>query len=140
MHLHLVGGFLGSGKTTAIIGAARFLMAQGKRVGVITNDQGKFLVDTAFIRAMEIPAVEVAGGCFCCNYENLEERLEQLTASNRPDVVFAESVGSCADIVATVLKPLLHLRSENAASFQLHRLRRYPSPPAPSPRPAPVLQ
>lgn len=111
MHLHIVGGFLGSGKTTAIIGAARYLMERGKRVGVITNDQGKFLVDTAFMRAADIPAVEVTGGCFCCNYENLEERLDQLTAAARPEVVFAESVGSCADIVATVLKPLLELRS-----------------------------
>ena len=29
MNLHLVGGFLGSGKTTAIIGAAKWLLAQG---------------------------------------------------------------------------------------------------------------
>ena len=113
MHLHIVGGFLGSGKTTAIIGAAKSLMARGKRVGVITNDQGKFLVDTAFMRASDIPSVEVTGGCFCCNYENLDERLDQLTASAHPDVVFAESVGSCADIVATVLKPLLQLRSQS---------------------------
>ena len=113
MHLHIIGGFLGSGKTTAIIGAAKYLMAAGKRVGVITNDQGKFLVDTAFMRASDIPSVEVTGGCFCCNYENLEERLDQLEALARPDVVFAESVGSCADIVATVLKPLLQLRPGN---------------------------
>ncbi len=113
MHLHIVGGFLGSGKTTAIIGAAKHLMAQGKRVGVITNDQGRFLVDTAFMRASDIPAVEVTSGCFCCNYKNLEDRLDQLTAAFRPDIVFAESVGSCADIVATVLKPLLELRSES---------------------------
>ena len=51
MNLHLVGGFLGSGKTTAIISAARLLMASGKRVAIITNDQGKYLVDTAFFRA-----------------------------------------------------------------------------------------
>ena len=49
--LHLVGGFLGSGKTTAIAAAAKLLMAQGLRVGVVTNDQGKYLVDTAFFAA-----------------------------------------------------------------------------------------
>lgn len=37
MPLHLVGGFLGSGKTTAIVGAAQQFMARGKRVGVVTN-------------------------------------------------------------------------------------------------------
>lgn len=108
--LHLVGGFLGSGKTTAIIAAAKQLLAQGLQPGVITNDQGKYLVDTAFARLADLPAVEVGGGCFCCNYAALDERLSHLLEQARPDVIFAESVGSCADIVATVLKPLLELR------------------------------
>ncbi|MGC9350225.1 MAG: GTP-binding protein [Anaerolineae bacterium] len=108
--LHIVGGFLGSGKTTAIASAAKHLMAQGKRVGVVTNDQGKYLVDTAFFQASAVPAVEVTGGCFCCNYEDLEAQLARLRESAKPDVIFAESVGSCADIVATVVRPLLDLR------------------------------
>jgi len=109
MNLHLVGGFLGSGKTTAIIQAAKILMGRGQRVGVITNDQGKYLVDTAFVRLADLPAVEVAGGCFCCHYDDLNERLDQLIAQVQPQVIFAESVGSCADIVATVIKPLVNL-------------------------------
>ncbi len=109
MNLHLIGGFLGSGKTTAIINAAKALMAQGRRVGVITNDQGKYLVDTAFFRLAAIPALEVTGGCFCCNYDDLDSRLAQLIAGSSPEVIFAESVGSCADIVATVVRPLLEL-------------------------------
>ena len=110
MDLHLVGGFLGSGKTTAIIGAAKHLLAAGKRVGVVTNDQGKYLVDTAFVRLAGVPTVEVTGGCFCCNYDDLDAHLDRLVREVRPDVIFAESVGSCADIVATVVKPLLELR------------------------------
>ena len=119
--LHLVGGFLGSGKTTAIIQAAKALMAGGLRVGVITNDQGKYLVDTAFFRLSNLPAVEVSGGCFCCNYDDLNTRLGELLAASHPDVIFAESVGSCADIVATVVKPLLELGSGDLtpASFSV---------------------
>src|SRR5512140_261378 len=109
MNLHLVGGFLGSGKTTAIINAAKLLMDQGRRVGVITNDQGKYLVDTAFFRLSAVPALEVTGGCFCCNYDDLNGRLSQLVASTPPEGIFAESVGAWADIVATVVKPLLAL-------------------------------
>jgi Ni2+-binding GTPase involved in maturation of urease and hydrogenase len=112
MKLHLIGGFLGSGKTTAIINASRSLMNQNLRVGVITNDQGKYLVDTAFFRLEDLPSVEVTGGCFCCNYDDLDARLAQLIEQSHPDVIFAESVGSCADIVATVVKPLLQLGSE----------------------------
>ena len=86
-------------------------MAQGKRVGVVTNDQGKYLVDTTFFIFSDVPAVEVAGGCFCCNYDVLETRLNDLVEMVNQDIFFAESVGSCADIVATVLKPLLQLRN-----------------------------
>jgi Ni2+-binding GTPase involved in maturation of urease and hydrogenase len=121
LQLHLVGGFLGSGKTTAIIQAARSLMAQGKKVGVVTNDQGKYLVDTAFFRLGDVPAVEVTGGCFCCNYDDLDARLDQIRDEVQPDVVFAESVGSCGDLVATVIKPLLELRESEfqPASFSV---------------------
>jgi Ni2+-binding GTPase involved in maturation of urease and hydrogenase len=111
LQLYIVGGFLGSGKTTAIIGAARHLMLQGKRVGVVTNDQGRYLVDTAFFHSLDVPTVEVTGGCFCCNYQDLEGQLARLRDAVQPDVIFAESVGSCADIVATVVKPLLTLRA-----------------------------
>jgi Ni2+-binding GTPase involved in maturation of urease and hydrogenase len=135
MKLHIVGGFLGSGKTTAIAAAARALMARGQRVGIVTNDQGKYLVDTAFFRALRLPAVEVTGGCFCCNYDDLDARLAELEANAQPEVIFAESVGSCADIVATVIKPLLTLRT-SPASFSvfadsrllLQRLRGLPLP------------
>lgn len=107
MKLHIVSGFLGSGKTTAIINAARLLMSQGLKVGVVTNDQGRYLVDTAFFRLADFPSVEVTGSCFCCNYPGLDSGLNQLIQTADPDVVFAESVGSCADIVATVVNPLL---------------------------------
>jgi Ni2+-binding GTPase involved in maturation of urease and hydrogenase len=121
MKLHLVGGFLGSGKTTAIIQAAHSLMSVGKQVGVVTNDQGKYLVDTAFFRLGEVPAVEVTGGCFCCNYDDLEARLDQMQSEYQPDVIFAESVGSCGDLVATVIKPLVSLRGGDfqPASFSV---------------------
>lgn len=105
MKLHLVGGFLGSGKTTAIIAAGRLLAERGERVGVLTNDQGRYLVDTAFVRAEEMPAVEVSGGCFCCNYTSYRKMIERLDRSAHPTVLFAESVGSCADLVATVIRP-----------------------------------
>ena len=121
MQIHIVGGFLGSGKTTAIVAAARTLIAAGKRVGIITNDQGKYLVDSAFVSQSHLPGVEVTGGCFCCNYNDLDQRLDQLIAEENPDVVFAESVGSCADLVATVIKPMLQLRraAETPTSFSV---------------------
>ena len=109
MQLHIIGGFLGSGKTTAIIGAARYLAEKGLQVGVITNDQGRHLVDTEILKAEKLPAMEVSGGCFCCHFDDLIDRLKDLINAHHPDVIFAESVGSCADVVATVVRPLLEL-------------------------------
>ena len=113
--LHLVGGFLGSGKTTAILGVARMLSRAGKKVGILTNDQGKYLVDTSLFRSNGLPTVEVTGGCFCCQYDDLDRRIGEILASIQPDVILAESVGSCTDLVATVIKPMLRLRVDGLA-------------------------
>ena len=113
--MYFVGGFLGSGKTTAIAGACRLLIAAGKRVGVVTNDQGKLQVDSLFMRSRGLPAVEVGGGCFCCRYDDFDARVASLALRERPDAVFAESVGSCADVIATVVKPFETFREDYGA-------------------------
>jgi G3E family GTPase len=83
----------GRGKTTAIINALKTLLAEGRRVGVITNDKGRYQVDTAFFGAADVPTAEVPGGCFRCNYGDFQERIAQLRRAARPEVLFAESVG-----------------------------------------------
>lgn len=114
--LCLVGGFLGSGKTTAIAEAAKYLFNAKKKVGVITNDQGTQQVDSLFIKSLNIPSEEVSGGCFCCNYEDLQESIHNLIFGNNSDIIFAESVGSCTDLAATVINPLL---SFNAGKYEI---------------------
>lgn len=108
MELYLFSGFLGSGKTTTIIALSKYLMEQGKKVGVVTNDQGKYLVDTAFMHANNIPAVDVQSGCFCSNYQDLVKQLDELKNKIDPDIVFAESIGSAGNLVGTVISPLLN--------------------------------
>ncbi|MGA9958965.1 MAG: GTP-binding protein, partial [Acidobacteriaceae bacterium] len=44
----IVGGFLGAGKTTLILAAAKELERRGIRSAVILNDQGNELVDTDY--------------------------------------------------------------------------------------------
>jgi Ni2+-binding GTPase involved in maturation of urease and hydrogenase len=102
----MIGGFLGAGKTTAVLRFAQRLSAQGQRVGLITNDQGNGLVDTAMLGAHGFPVEEIGNGCFCCRFNSLIEASERLTASTRPDVFLAEPVGSCTDLKATVSYPL----------------------------------
>ena len=112
--LVLVGGFLAAGKTSLIGKVVKELMAAGVECGVVTNDQARGLVDTQVMEAVGMGAVaEVAGGCFCCRLEDLVGVLtekwsgaEGYKRDARAPVVFAEPVGSCTDLMSTVILPL----------------------------------
>jgi Ni2+-binding GTPase involved in maturation of urease and hydrogenase len=105
----MIGGFLGAGKTTAVGKLAQWLSAKKFRVGLITNDQGRNLVDTAILRSQGFATEEIPGGCFCCRFNSLVNAAEKLRLETRPDVFIAEPVGSCTDLVATVTFPLRKL-------------------------------
>ncbi|MSR52765.1 MAG: cobalamin biosynthesis protein P47K [Gemmataceae bacterium] len=107
----MIGGFLGAGKTTTLARLARQYMAEGKRVGLVTNDQAQDLVDTKSLRAQGFLVQEVPGACFCCKFDELVARAAGFSEEERPDVILAEPVGSCTDLVATVVQPLKDLYS-----------------------------
>lgn len=85
------------------------------RVAAILNDQGDDLVDTHLAQAAGLACDQVAGGCFCCRFPDLIAASGRLAAYH-PDVIFAEAVGSCTDIAATTLRPLLR---DHAAQFRI---------------------
>jgi len=101
-----IGGFLGAGKTTTMIAAAKQLQDQGHKVALVTNDQGAKLVDTQLVRSALHNVGEVTGGCFCCRFEDLMTVVDKLLSSGTIDTVMAEAVGSCTDLQATVIRPL----------------------------------
>jgi len=107
----MIGGFLGAGKTTTIARLAKHFQSLGKKVGIVTNDQATDLVDTNLLRSQGFDVGEVAGSCFCCNFNALTDTVEKLGADERPDVIIAEPVGSCTDLVATVIRPLQQIYS-----------------------------
>lgn len=102
----MIGGFLGAGKSTSVIRLAEYLRERGRRVGLITNDQGAGLVDTELVRWSGFPVEEIADGCFCCRFDSLIEAAGKLERDTAPDVFIAEPVGSCTDLVAAVTVPL----------------------------------
>jgi G3E family GTPase len=111
-HFILLGGFLGAGKTTAVVRLAEYLAGQGLRAGLITNDQGGQLVDTATVRNCGFEAEEVHGGCFCCRFDALIGATDRMSRMDPPDVFVAEAVGSCTDLAATVANPLRRLHRD----------------------------
>ena len=104
----MIGGFLGAGKTTTIGKLAAHYVAQGNNVALVTNDQAYDLVDTHTLRAQGFDVGEVPGACFCCKFNDLVDTITGLSADPEklPDIVIAEPVGSCTDLVATVAEPM----------------------------------
>jgi len=132
--LIFTGGFLGSGKTTALASLARKLIRLEKRVGIVTNDQSENLVDTVIVKQMidelGVPVEEVVEGCFCCKFDELIDHMEKIMVHG-PDVLLGEPVGSCTDFVAAVANPIkIHYKDEfRFAPFSTmvdpHRVREF---------------
>lgn len=108
----ILGGFLGSGKTTAILRLASRYSDGGKRVAVIANDLSEGLVDFEMYRAHGLAVEELAGGCFACKFDDLVAAAGKLQDGYEPDVIVAEPAGSCTDIVSRVILPLKEVYGE----------------------------
>jgi G3E family GTPase len=115
----MIGGFLGAGKTTTVARLARHYQEAGLRVGIVTNDQASDLVDTSLLRSQGFEVGEVAGSCFCCNFNELAGNVDRLEQLSRAEVIIAEPVGSCTDLVATVIRPMqqIHARPFTIAPY-----------------------
>lgn len=98
----LVSGFLGAGKTTLMKRAGERLAGE---VGMITNDQASGLVDTSIVEGTAGAVEEIPGGCFCCNFGDLLSAARAIDETD-VDTLVCEPVGSCTDLVATVVNPL----------------------------------
>lgn len=112
-HLLLIGGFLGAGKTTLLAELAQRLQANGEKVAVITNDQGTDLIDTEFMESKGLLATGITGGCFCCKFEDLIDTVIRIARDHQPTWILAEAVGSCTDLVATVVRPIKRMHGKD---------------------------
>ena len=108
----MLGGFLGAGKTTLIGRMAKSYIERGLKVAVVTNDQAAGLVDTELLRSQGLNVNEVSGSCFCCNFDGLTEAMENFEHEGRPDIILAEPVGSCTDLIATIAIPMMQRMNE----------------------------
>lgn len=92
--VHLITGFLGVGKTTAI----NHLMAQkpqGERWALVVNEFGQIGVDASLLDAGDdIQVKEIPGGCICCALGlTLSVTLVNLLQRFKPDRLFIEPTG-----------------------------------------------
>jgi len=103
----IIGGYLGSGKTTLATAIARELrLHQGKSTAIVTNDQGNVLVDTQYVKDAGFDVTEVLGGCFCSKFPEFIKSARTLVAMGRPDVIIAEPIGTSTNVLSSVVAPL----------------------------------
>jgi len=92
--VNILTGFLGVGKTTAILNAFRFRPAD-ERWAVLVNEFGEVGIDGATLEASGGYIVkEIAGGCICCTAGPLlRVAMARLLREERPDRLFIEPTG-----------------------------------------------
>lgn len=90
---HLITGFLGVGKTTAIL----HLLSQKpehEKWAVLVNEFGEVGVDGAILESQGAVVKEIPGGCLCCvSGLPFQMGLNMLIAREKPDVLLIEPTG-----------------------------------------------
>ncbi len=95
---HIITGFLGSGKTTAILHLLKAKPAY-ERWAILVNEFGEIGIDGSILQAQStsVGSVfirEVPGGCMCCTSGvPMKLALNQLLTQARPDRLFIEPTG-----------------------------------------------
>ena len=87
-------GFLGSGKTTAILAVARALGQRGERVAIVENERGAIGVDGPYLEAQGLGVREISDTCICCDIQsNLGHTIRLLDSLYQPTWVLVEASG-----------------------------------------------
>jgi G3E family GTPase len=90
-----IAGFLGSGKTSALLLISKKISSEHKkRVAIIVNEIGDVPVDARVLELGGLRVKEIAGGCICCELSgNLALTLSELAEKFDPDIVLIEPTG-----------------------------------------------
>ncbi len=94
MKVMIIGGFLGSGKTTTILKISRQLSSAGKRTAIIVNEIGEIGLDGDLLTIPGIVTEELTSGCICCTLRiSMQYTLQTLEEEFAPDIVIIEPTG-----------------------------------------------
>ena len=94
MKIIVVGGFLGSGKTTVLVRLGTYYSSLGKSVGIIVNEIGEIGIDGDVISQYGLETKEITSGCICCSLKmSLRATLLTMIDNYHPDILIIESTG-----------------------------------------------
>ena len=89
----VIGGYLGSGKTTLVNHLLR--TAAGRRIAVLVNEFGALPIDADLIEARDDTMIKLSGGCVCCSYgsDMMAALMDIQQLRPAPDHVLLEASG-----------------------------------------------
>jgi G3E family GTPase len=99
MRTLILGGFLGSGKTTALMGLARYLVARsgGERetkVMILENEVGEVGIDDKLLRSGGFAVNGLFSGCACCTVAGeLTIAAQRILREYDPEWLIVETTG-----------------------------------------------
>lgn len=123
----ILGGFLGSGKTTYLNHLIRTL-GPGKRVALVVNEFGSIPIDGKLVEHEGYQVREIFGGCVCCTLKDrLNEGLERIIKEQDPQLIYIEATGLAipAEMKSNIERGLSHLALEIASPIVLVDARQY---------------
>ena len=92
MQVSVIGGATDSGKTTIILRLSKYLSDEGKRLGVIIQENGQVDYDERTLESLGIKTKEIDSVCLPCSLDtDIRNNLMNLKDEFGPDVVFIES-------------------------------------------------
>lgn len=102
--VHILSGFLGAGKTTALLD--QLGQRAGERVAVLVNDFGEAAIDQQLVDDRgQIALTEIRGACVCCSApEGFQEAIGTLLDEVGAERIFIEPTGLArpADLIDTL--------------------------------------
>ncbi len=114
MQILIIGGFLGSGKTSILAQLAKYVIgndpAQKPKVAILENEIGEVGVDDVILSSTGLTIKNLFAGCICCSISGeLVPTLRQLQNEFDPELAIIEATGiacpkSIKDTLLTVFK------------------------------------
>ena len=131
MKVLILGGFLGSGKTTVLLQLARYLTDHTDsdsqyRVLIVENEVGETGVDDQYLRGEGLAVETLFAGCACCSLSgDLVRMFQRLRKEYDPEWIVLEATGiAMPENIRIVLKASMQLESHSVVLVDANRWKR----------------
>lgn len=109
MKVLILGGFLGSGKTTILLQLAKYIIGDNAddsaKVVIIENEIGEVGVDNVLLESGGLQVQNMFAGCVCCTLAGeLVPTIRQIKDEYNPELVILEATGvACPASIAEMI-------------------------------------